>query len=286
MFGALGCAPDLGDPEWLVTGERILAVRGDPPETRPGEAASYRALVVTPEGEIEDPKIDWGFCGAPKPLTENNAVSRDCLGDAVLPLGAPAATIEAATPLDACARFGPDTPPGNFRPRDADASGGFYQPLRLRFGSTTGFALARVTCDLPNAPIEVAIAFAKGYPTNENPALSAIATTSDGAPVALDRIPPGARVRFETGWSAGDVETYPVLDPDALTLVDRQESLLASWFVTAGELDTGVTAPEGNDAMSNTWTAPKHEGKVNLWVVLRDDRGGVDFAGVELRVVD
>jgi hypothetical protein len=37
---------------------------------------------------------------------------------------------------------------------------------------------------------------------------------------------------------------------------------------------------------ANAWTAPEESGTVYLWVVLRDSRGGLDFAGYELNVVD
>lgn len=58
-----------------------------------------------------------------------------CLGRSLLepptPLTPRGPELTAPLPLDACARFGPDPPPGNARPRYPDATGGFYQPLVL-----------------------------------------------------------------------------------------------------------------------------------------------------------
>ena len=194
-ISALGCRPDLGDPESLLTSTRILAVRGNPPEAAPGGDVSYDALVASPSGTVEDPQLAWAFCAAPKPLTENDAVSAACLGDAVRPIGEPAAAIDAATPPDACQLFGPDPPPGGFRPRDPDDTGGFYQPVRVRLGALIAFALERVTCDLPNAPVDAAIELKKRYVANHNPKLVPLVATVDGAPVALDHVPAGASSR-------------------------------------------------------------------------------------------
>lgn len=285
----MGCHPDLGDPASLVTEPRILAVRGDPPEASPGEEVAYRALVVTPMGTVAPPSLRWAFCASPKPLTENNAVSMACLGDGVRPLGGPAAVISAAMPDDACALFGPDTPPGDFRPRDPDETGGFYQPLRVQGEGVTAFALERITCDLPNAPVMLAIELAKRYHPNKNPLIAELdALTEGGDPVPFDHVPAGSVVRFNASWGAGEAETYPALDVETQTLVDRREALRLSWFVTAGALESDVTGRDEADmetTTSNRWTAPTAPGVTHLWLVLRDSRGGVDFLGVDLTVV-
>jgi len=54
-----------------------------------------------------------------------------------------------------------------------------------------------------------------------------------------------------------------------------------SWFATGGSFDvdhTGRLESEFAQTTSDdTWTAPKDPGPVFMWVVLRDDRGGVDW---------
>ncbi len=288
LAGLASCRPELGDPESLLQGTRILAVRGDPAEAAPGDPVSYQALVVTPEGMVTDPALRWAFCAAPKPLTEDGAVSAACLGeDEVRPLPGPAATLTAETPKDACALFGPDTPPGDFRPRDPDVTGGYYQPVRVRFSGLTAFGLERVTCHLPNAPVDLAIELEERYHANQNPTLGALTASVDGAPAALDHLPSGAEVRLEVGWTKDDAETYPVFDLGAQAIVERREALRVSWFVTAGELGAEVTGRGESDpetATATTFRAPGVAGVAHLFIVLRDSRGGVDFAGYDLTI--
>jgi len=76
-------------------------------------------------------------------------------------------------------------------------------------------------------------------------------------------------------------EPYVSLDPAARAIVDRREAIRVSWFATDGEFEhdrTGRTEEEADDASSeNAWTAPAAIGDVHVWVVVRDDRGGVGF---------
>lgn len=83
---ALSCKPELGERESLVTRTRILAVRGEPPEAKPGDVVRYSLLVATPNGPVDAPSADWAFCAAPKLLTDDGAASRACLEDGVRPL--------------------------------------------------------------------------------------------------------------------------------------------------------------------------------------------------------
>lgn len=83
-------------------------------------------------------------------------------------------------------------------------------------------------------------------------------------------------------------ETYVWFDPQRRALIDRRESLRISWFATAGRFDhertgLGELAP---DLLSseNGWTAPEESRDVLLWVVIRDDRGGVGWRSYRIRV--
>lgn len=81
-------------------------------------------------------------------------------------------------------------------------------------------------------------------------------------------------------------ETYLHANQDTRVVETRREGMAAAWFTTAGELDAEQTgrAEEDDDGVdaTNVWTAPRAPGDALLWVVLRDDRGGVAFQ--ELRV--
>ncbi|MCU1277587.1 MAG: hypothetical protein JWM53_1133, partial [bacterium] len=178
-----GCKPDFGTPASLVTERRILAVRAQPPEVRPTEPAAFTALVVSPDGTVTSPAVDWSLCVTPKPLDENNVVSTACLSDAgVMPVAAATPSAMTTVPANACALFGPDPPPQMMgqpplRPRDPDVTGGYYQPLRLVDGAVTGFALERVTCNLAQAGADLAVQYGMTYHANANPSLQPLTAT-------------------------------------------------------------------------------------------------------------
>jgi hypothetical protein len=82
-------------------------------------------------------------------------------------------------------------------------------------------------------------------------------------------------------------EPYLYFDPLNRRLSDRRESIRVSWFATAGRFDherTGRTESEAAETTtSNPWTAPDESADVWLWVVIRDDRGGVGWSSYRLR---
>jgi hypothetical protein len=260
------CRPNVEDAPYAIAAERVLAVRGDPPESPPGRPVTYRALIA-PGTSAE---LDWSFCVEPKPLTENDVVSKDCLAQGspslmVLARGA-GATITATTPPDACQLFGPDPPPGMYRPRDPDVTGGYYQPLSIFGAGSPAVALERILCNLAKAPIDVAAEYRARYTPNRNPTLLDVA-----ADMPLDRVPPGATVTLSASWSSDSAETYVLYDPATTSIIEAQEVLSVAWFATEGAFETSRTTGD------NTWTAPDTEGQIAMWIVLRDSRGGVDF---------
>jgi len=276
------CQPDLGPSDTLVTTPRILAIKAEPADAKPNTAATYTALVASPDAAGDAASIVWRFCIAPKPLTENNSVSSECLDDASLVAAGTGSAVTAKTPAKACAFFGPDTPPGGFRPRDADVTGGYYQPLRADGADIpTVFYLARILCNLADAPVDVATEFAKTYTPNQNPHLGPLVARVEGALSPLDAIPAGARVELEASWPAEDAETYAYFDRASQTLVSKRESMRVAWFASDGTFDTGSTGRAEDDFASdvqNGWVAPPRAGAVRLWLVLRDSRGGTEFA--------
>ncbi len=83
-------------------------------------------------------------------------------------------------------------------------------------------------------------------------------------------------------------EEYAYLDPAQGVLVDRHEAMRVSWFSNAGIFTDDHTGQVEEDytttTSDDTWTAPSTPGPVFVWVVLRDDRGGVDFHSYQLQV--
>jgi hypothetical protein len=283
------CIPDLGPGDSLVTSTRVLAVRAVPAEAPPGTAITFTPFVVGPSGAIANADVAWSFCTAPRPLTDDNVVSNACLDAASLAAVGAGPTVTATTPQTACALFGPDTPPGGFRPTDPDVTGGYYQPLRADLpGLAPTFALARIRCNLANADAASASAFAAAYKVNQNPVLLPLAGSIGGAPAATSAIPAGAQVDFRASWGAASAETFAYFDPASQSVTTQREAMTVSWYATAGTFATESTGRASTDVATtsdDTWTAPPRAGSARLFVVLRDSRGGVDFATVELTVV-
>jgi hypothetical protein len=299
----VGCKPDLGAPISLVSGPRLLAIRGMPPEVAESGTVAYDGLAVDVTGTVFGPAIGWAQCLAPNPPANGNDVSSACLG--VADDAGPAPTFSATLPADDCTLFGPETPPPKkgeppTRPADADTTGGYYQPIRATWSSDAGdllaFALERILCRLGNAPVDAAAQYASSYLPNTNPQLADLLLDPAGAArplfsagqtAAPGTVGAGQKVTLQADWSPASQETFLVWDVVTLSLVMQTESLRLSWFATAGQFEhdaTGRSAIETETFTENSWTAPTTAGPVHLWIVLRDNRGGLDFAEAELDV--
>jgi hypothetical protein len=308
---ATACKPDLGAPQSLIAGPTFLAIRGTPAEAAEGGMVTYDALVVDPQdGTITNPQIGWAQCLIPDPPANGNDVAPGCL---TIPDDAgPSPTFPAALPSDSCMLFGPETPPPMkgqppIRPADPDTTGGFYQPVRATYegdgGPLVAVTLERVTCRLANASAEISAAYAMDYVPNNNPQVADLildptgamipiyVTGSTGAPPVAS-VSAGQKVTLQSDFSPGSAEEFIYWNSTitALPLPTQRESLSLAWFATDGTFDhdvTGLTQAQAATETStqNVWTAPTTPGAVvHFWTVLRDDRGGIDFASAEIDV--
>jgi hypothetical protein len=195
--------------------------------------------------------------------------------------------VTATTPANACSLFGPNAPPGGFRPRDPDITGGYFQPLRIDFpGEEAVFHLQRILCSLADASSDIAAMYGNTYKVNVNPQLSNLIAKANGKVVSDRHIAAGTELELITNWTQPSREIYAYFDRRSQSVVERVEDLRVTWFVTAGILARGTTAGPSEcqfDAQSctNRWALPNHAGTYKLWVVLRDSRGGVDFGEYE-----
>lgn len=250
-----------------IVAPTVIAVTVEPPEAEAGTDVTVTVTVAGPDGNADASNAAWARCITPRAATDNNAVPTPCVtdDDAVEDLG-DGATITAALSPDACALFGPNPPPGGFRARDPDPTGGYYQPLRVETYGEIGFAMARLRCGLANAPVQLVQQYADGYVDNVAPVITTL-----GVPATA-----GAAEAITLGvtWPAGTQEEFLSYDAADEALITATERLTVSWFVTGGEVD--VDRSEGGElGASTTWTLPDEPGALHVWAVARDDRGGV-----------
>jgi hypothetical protein len=276
------CAPALDDDTAIVSGPRLLAARAEPAEVAPGDTVAASALWVDPAGE--PPPLDWAFCTARKAFSEPGPVAAACLVEAspaLLAFGT-GDTATGAVPANACRQFGPDAPdpvPGETagRPVDPDGTGGFYQPIRLRAGDDYVLDEVRIRCGLPGATPAQAAEFRAGYVANANPEIASMIAPATAAP--------GETVALELHWTAA--ESYLWFDPVSRSLAPRREGMRVSWFATAGDFASGRGGRREDELetyATGAWTAPASPGDVQLWAVLRDDRGGAAWTAFAIAV--
>ena len=261
-----------------VLAPRILAISAEPAEAKAGTEASYRVLAVDAAGELSDEPAHWSYCKTRKASGDPRIVAPSCAQTAQAPFDDEGTTVFGRVPADACERFGPSALTGD-RPNDADATGGFYQPLRVEVDGVTAVGLHRIACPLPNVPRELVFELRERYVLNENPVIEAL----DAAAV-VDR---GESLRLALAVSDDSAERFVLYDANSVTIVTARESLRAAWYATGGELEherSNVALTDNRLRAQNTWVAPRQRGRVQLWVVLRDSRGGVAFTGVAIDV--
>lgn len=291
LLFCLCCVPEVGPPASVLVAPRVLAVRVEPAEVAPGDAARLNLYVAEPGGGLSLPsdsalrRAQWALCLTPKPPVDNNFVSERCLiedsASSVLSVRGP--QVEVPIPPEACALFGPQTPPTPAgqppaRPREPDATGGYYQPVRVRVAELGLAAIAgiRIRCGLPYASPEIAAAYRNQYIPNRNPEISSLSASSGDSPLTLASLPAGAQLTLRLLPQAGSAEPFILFSPATQTLIAQQEALRVSWFADKGRFNLAATMSEvAGGAIANEWTAPAAPGPVLLYAVLRDSRGGV-----------
>jgi hypothetical protein len=83
-------------------------------------------------------------------------------------------------------------------------------------------------------------------------------------------------------------EQYLVFDPEARALATHREAIRIAWYATGGLLADDTSGQDEAHAdtpsLDNAWTAPATAGETLLWLVIRDDRGGVGWESYMVRV--
>ncbi len=84
-------------------------------------------------------------------------------------------------------------------------------------------------------------------------------------------------------------ERFLAFSLESRTLDEVREVMRVSWFAVGGSFRDDRTGRDAADLVAtseNEYTAPTASGSYPLWVVLRDSRGGVSWATVEVRVTN
>lgn len=284
-----GCSATAPENLTRVMQGRVLAVVAEPPEVRPGEAARLRAVLAWPIGSTAATfGVDaWHLCSEPRIPGSHGTAPSSCLTTATTPLASDALETTALLPTDACRNFGPDPPPGGFRPQDPDVTGGYYQPIRLDAFGQYWFHFQRLHCPLGNAPTDAAAEFSSTYAANQNPTPSQL--TVNGVEFAFDdalfvRELSLADAPFELSliWHADPRETYPRFNPASRSVEVARETVSVTWLSNAGEVsfEEPNFVSEPNRQAVATWAPGGDVTHAALWSIVRDSRG----AAVALRL--
>ncbi len=269
-------------PASLVESLRVLALRAEPAEIGSGEQATIRSLVVDLDAAPDAITYEWALCDKrPKVGVD---VDPDCYdldtADFLVPLPSlPGGTTQVTMPQRTVGDFGLPDP-----------SGGFYVPVRLRVtaGGTRVTAFHRLR-------------WKAGFvPPNENPTLAGIGFLPTGVDGDLPDLGPpvdpqplvdgtpfeaplGGKIRLRASDAPGSSESYTTIigDPRDLRTGTVTEGVRFFWYLSAGKADPDVSGEARPDAVVDTTTYPEsiapRGGLVDVWLVAREERGGVDF---------
>lgn len=284
----MNCIPDFGDPISRLSGTRILAIRSEPAEVFPGEAVALQLVAADEHGALMDQDIEWALCTAPKPPVENRTISEACLTDGAQRIADTAQTITTLIPEDACARFGPELPPqgtgeSTARPRDADATGGYYQPVRAKLGALVAVGLVRIRCGVASVTPEVSARFRREYVPNRNPFASTLSAEHHGLAIPLSALPADTQVTLKLSVPRAAKESFLLFDTKIQTLIDAEETLRVSWLSAQGDFSVAATSVADGSGQS-LFRTPNQPGPLLVWTVLRDVRGGVSVQTHALEV--
>ena len=289
-----GCEEDFPDFN-VIRDFRLLAVRAEPPVLQPDESAMLDALVTEPGATYS-----WSWCPIPGSsevgfacaVTEEQAQQAvDAVlgpGTVVVPpfvLGTdPAVSFAYSFPgslLETlCASLGV-VPLPDF----ADIPKCFGDSFPLHVQLTVEQGGKSIT-----GVRELVLPYVAGGVTNRNPTVEAISVVLDGVRTEIPSdgslaLPREKELQLILTVEDSNAELY-VDEEGADGPAEVLEDLTATWFIEGGEVDKKRTSFfDGELSMdnlrTNTWTLPAStvfpDSVMRLFVVLRDNRGGVDW---------
>lgn len=290
------------DPVSNVEGFRVLDMRAEPPDLHPGDVATLDSLVVNPKDPSAPVSVLYLGCDpAPSVYAENPCARYQTVTDASqllspdggLPPGAhfiginrgsytAPADLFSSVPADDLARKRGVLAVILGIALQADVSS-------LPSGDAAKELIQKVlTKQIPSQLIIKRIRISEDPELNHNPVLGLVA--DDEGVLRREHpllVAPGQSVPLFARASEGAQEPYVAVGPDGTT-DSRTETPVLSWFTSAGALDKSrtvdsdpdqfFTAPDGSS--DDAQHAISSGRGFTLWVVLRDGRGGTDWAAL------
>jgi hypothetical protein len=276
------------DPAARVTDLRVLAVRADSPYASPGQMVHLDALAVDPAARPLT--WGWGLCVNPAGNTAPNCLQAIDAATVVIEEGK--STFDFTVPSDVVTSLPPD---GSARASVGVAVATCPGDLAMQAGTVpfrcTDRATGR-TLETHEYVVGVKRIFARTTDTNENPAIDGV--TWDGA-----------------DWPAAETKEVVACDEEGndYGTCTQKEQHVIRLGVPAASIESGVDsfgtqyteqvvaqfyASEGifeydSRLATDPWTGwvarRASAGRdVDMWFVLRDDRGGVTWAERTVRV--
>jgi len=262
-------------PGWLVDRPRVLAMAAEPPEIRPGESATFSALIPNPDSDDELLQI-WLACPV-----EGNGDGFGCFTDFS------GIDLEDATPEELAELGLIGVQPGPFPPTytaPADLLDELSEEERLegRYVNAQVTAVpgdiseATATDDIDFNEIEVAykrLVVSEATTPNHNPSIDRFVVDRIDVPDdAVVQVDAGQAYELGIQLPDGTREVYEFVTSDGV-VEERVEEPYAAWYATGGEVLEEVTL---YPYLESTWQAPEASGEEGTWfVVLRDRRGGM-----------
>ena len=261
-------------PSSLIDRVRLLAIQANPPEISPGTAATFTALLIDPNDEVD--WTIWSACpedaasgfGCPVALDQLDEGSMDpeTLAEAgiigIEPFYAP--TYEA--PEDALDHLDSEA--------QAEGEYTYVQALAFPEPEETSEQPEEIDFNQIETGFKRLVVSTAATP-NTNPVINS--WLIDGEPVPdgeVVEVRAGSTIEIGITLSEQSIEEYVHFNSDGVS-EERIEEPYAQWFSSEGKVSEPTTL---FPFLDSTWIAPEETGTTGTWwAVVRDRRGGISW---------
>lgn len=284
-------------PVHVIDSLRVIGVRAEPPEVRPGQTASLEALVLDPTRPGERTTMLWLGC-EPDPYAQNRGACSDLtqVGDTqsianamqlppgvkILGIGPRAAYSTQSTLFDVLDAGHPVRTKGTVG-TILNIAVGADVPITASMEELRAVLDKVATKEIASQVTLFRVRVSEHPSPNVNPVI-------DDVFVEGEKLPKGGTLRFlptlesELDLTAHDFQDFEDLSPTGEPQM-KTESIIVAWYTTAGRFDYDRTSLKSDvkssmaapgDPTTNDPLPDDRRGR--LWAVIRDTRGGQAWA--------